>query len=751
MKIFSYLGFSVAILLLSCQACTTQLVDNLTIVKEEGKEYPGAAAGAERGWITAPAFADSSVANTWLVFRKEFDLSKVAAEPIPAEIAADTKYWLWVNDSLVIREGGLKWGPVPMGYYTDVEDLGPYLHKGSNKIEVLVWYFGKDGFSHKSSGQAGLSVAIRDLNIFTDTTWKVGIHEGFAVDSPAPRPNYRLPESNINFMAQKAGPLDRVDQPLYGFAGDWLAAIVRPNTRRVSVPRPIPQWKDFGLRSYENSPTFPFVSTGDTLRMKLPYNAQVTANLTISAPAAAPGIADGQLPYIDIRTDNYFGGGPPNVRTIYHPRPGSKQTFESPGWFNGHEVIYTIPAGITVHDLKYRETGFATEFTGAFSCDDDFYNRLWEKARRTLYVTMRDSYMDCPDRERAQWWGDVVLESGETFYALDRKSDRLTKKAILELMEWQRPDSTIYSPVPAGNWDQELPTQMLASVGYYGIWNYYLHTGDEATIKWVYPAVKRYLHVWETDADGLVIPRKGGWTWGDWGDEKDMPLIFNGWYYLALKGFANMAKLTGNQEDVVWASDKMERFKVAYNRKFWTGKAYRSPANMGATDDRGQALAVVSGLAPAEHFPAIREVFRTQAYASPYFEKYVEEALFQMGYADDALARMKRRFGPMVKSPLTTLWEGWDIGSAKWGGGTNNHAWSGGGLTLLSQYVVGIVPLTPGYGSVRIRPQLGSLNRASAYVDTPLGLLKVEVRRQGNKLKVDYDAPDGMAVIVVAE
>ncbi|MFR7465122.1 MAG: hypothetical protein ACLUVG_09725 [Phocaeicola vulgatus] len=30
---------------------------------------------------------------------------------------------------------------------------------------------------------------------------------------------------------------------------------------------------------------------------------------------------------------------------------------------------------------------------------------MWEKSQRTLYITMRDTYMDCPDRERAQWWG----------------------------------------------------------------------------------------------------------------------------------------------------------------------------------------------------------------------------------------------------------------------------------------------------------------------------------------------------------
>ena len=92
-------------------------------------------------------------------------------------------------------------------------------------------------------------------------------------------------------------------------------------------------------------------------------------------------------------------------------------------------------------------------------------------------VTPNDTYYDCPDRERAQWWGDAVNEIGEAFYALDPRSNDLAKKGILELMNWQREDGTIFSPVPAGNWNKELPMQMLNSVGYYGIWNYYQYTG----------------------------------------------------------------------------------------------------------------------------------------------------------------------------------------------------------------------------------------------------------------------------------
>ena len=46
-------------------------------------------------------------------------------------------------------------------------------------------------------------------------------------------------------------------------------------------------------------------------------------------------------------------------------------------------------------------------------------------------------------------------------------------KAIRELIGWQREDGVLHAPIP-GNYKQELPGQILASIGYYGFWNYYI-------------------------------------------------------------------------------------------------------------------------------------------------------------------------------------------------------------------------------------------------------------------------------------
>ena len=677
--------------------------------------------------------------NQWSGFRKVIHLDQAPGQAI-ARISADSKYWLWINGELVVFEGQLKRGPTPNDTYFDRVDLTKYLKRGDNTIAVLLWYFGKHGFSHKSSGQAGLvfDAQVDGEALLSDGSWKATIHPAYG-NTGAPHPNYRLPESNIRFDAQHdlfGWQNPGFDDSAWAAAAEYGVAPCDP--WNALIERPIPLWKDFGLKDYVNAAELPKVSDGKTIKAKLPYNAQVTPYLKVEGPA-------GQL--IDIRMDNYRGGKAVNVRGEYVTRQGV-QAYENLGWMNGHEVHYTIPTGFKILQLKYRETGYNTEFTGTFECDDDFLNRYHKKALRTLYITMRDTYFDCPDRERAQWWGDMVNEMGEAFYALDPRSAHLAKKGILELANWQKGNGVIFSPVPAGNWNRELPMQMLNSVGYYGFWTYYQYTGDLETICTVYPAVKRYLSLWNLGNDGLVVPRKGGWLWGDWGRNKDMTILFNGWYYLALKGQLNMAKAVGAAGDVAGIEARMESIEQNFNQTFWNGKEYRSPGYKGKTDDRAHALAVISGLAKPEQYDAIRQVFQTQEHSSPYLEKYVGEALYQMRFEDDAIVRTKKRFKEMTNHPYTTLWEDWRIDGGGVCGGTINHAWSGGALTLLSQYGAGVAPVTPGYGTYHVLPQMGPLKIIKTTVPSVKGNIDVELHNGADVFTLKLNSPAGTTAVV---
>jgi hypothetical protein len=129
-------------------------------------------------------------------------------------------------------------------------------------------------------------------------------------------------------------------------------------------------------------------------------------------------------------------------------------------------------------------------------------------------------------------------------------------------------------------------------------------------------------------------------------------------------------------------------------------------------------------------------------------EKYVLESLFQMGDPDAALARMKQRYQKMVESEYSTLWEGWGIGSKDYGGGSYNHGWSGGPLTLMMQYVAGIAPVTPAYATYHVLPQMGPLRDLRATVPTVKGPIQVEMHRRSGQFTLSLTSPPGSRATV---
>jgi hypothetical protein len=258
---------------------------------------------------------------------------------------------------------------------------------------------------------------------------------------------------------------------------------------------------------------------------------------------------------------------------------------------------------------------------------------------------------------------------------------------------------------------------MLASIGKYGFWNYYFYTGDMETLKHVYPAIKRYLALWKIGQDGLVEHRSGGWDWADWGDNIDVPVLDNAWFCLALESAGNMARVLNDDAYASYCDNLRKSIIQAARQSFWAGDFCRSSQYKGITDDRANGMAILADFTtPAEEI-RIREFLKGRFAASPYMEKYILESYFIHNDMSEGLARMKKRYENMVNSPLTTLWEDWRIGGS--GGGSINHGWAGGPLTLLSQYIGGISPLGAGWKKILVHPQLGDLKWVKCTV--PIG------------------------------
>ena len=663
--------------------------------------------------------------NQWIAFRRDLTLDAVPEQAL-SHIAADSKYWLWINGEAVVFEGSLKRGPTPTGSYFDEVDLAPYLRKGENRIALLLWYFGKEGFSHKDSGRPQLYFRCPALP-GSDRDWLCRIHPAYGT-AQCPPPNYRLPESSLSFDARKDIPLWQTAAP-EGFS----PALAVESSLGELQPRPIPQWKDFGIRKvrFETRPG----TECDTLVARLPHNMQMTPILQLSDPEGGHRIG--------IETDHAAIGSTENLRAEYITRAGD-QSYESLGWLNGLKLILSVPHGVTVTGLSYRETGYDTEPQGHFLSDDPFFNRFWAKGLRTIYVNARDTFFDCPERERAQWWGDIVVILNECFYTYSTSLHALIRKGIWELCDWQKEDGTLYAPIPAGNWTKELPVQMLAAVSRYGFWSYYMNTGDRATVEHAYPAVKRYLDCYAIGPDGLTEYRTAGWNWGDWGDQRDMHLLQTTWYCIALEGAIEMARLLGQAEDEAAWQKRLDGVRKACNEVCWTGHGYRHPDYTGETDDRVQALAILGGIAGRDKYDSLFEVFREEEHASCFMEKYVMEALFCIGHGDYALERARKRFDYMVNHPdYDTLFESWEVGVKDWRCGSVNHAWSGAPLAVLPARMFGLYPLEAGWKRFAACPDPCIFDRCRLSFPTVAGTVAMSFRKKRGRILWRLDVPAG--------
>ena len=653
---------------------------------------------AAASWIWSQ---EDGPSDAWLCFRADVMLGAVP-EKVPAKIAADSTYWLWINGQRVITAGGLKRGPTPNDTYCDSVDLAPFLKSGSNSLAALVWFWGADGSSHISSGKGGFLLDSTLPALCTGSQWRFCRHPAFRHGEQR-KPQGVRSEYPVIFDAR--ADLPGWTEPGYDDAR-WEAAVNKgvPPAKPWGelVRRPIPFFRYSEPRKYENASALNTLQSGSVEAVAyLPANLQVYPRFKVVARAGCK---------ITVQPEHSYEA------TDYITRDG-EQSFEVPAWGNGHFVTYRIPDGVKVLSLDYRETGYDADFAGEFRCEDSALEKLWLKCARSVYVNLRDNFMDCPDRERSQWPGDMANSLPAGAFLLDRRADAIGAKALREFLNWQAPNGVLWGAVPSGRFRgsyREFPAQSLALIAV-GFPFYVNHTGDRVLAAEAVPRIRRYLlDCWPMNGDGLPEPRptKPGWNagtceWMDWGKQIDRCLLETAWYAWALAGFDSIRHAAELPPDPVVAA-RRSAIASAFDRVFWDDSvhAYRSNGFKEPPDDRGNAIAVCAGLAPSQRNAELARLFATRDGASIYMEHYVLDALFILGSPEAAMARLKRRYADCIASPCTTLPE--DFGQT---GLQTNHAWGAAVATTLVQHLAGVRPTEPGCGAVAVEPCPAGLNQ----------------------------------------
>ncbi|MDX1358481.1 MAG: hypothetical protein R3232_06600, partial [Clostridia bacterium] len=438
-------------------------------------------------WIWHP---EAKGPNNWVLFEKQFDL-EAEIKNASAYISTETKYLLVINGKTIVREGGLNRGPLPDAGYYDEVDITEHLIRGLNTIRVLVWYWGNQGRNNVDSGHGGLlfQAEIDKTVIKSDGTWDCMIHPSFEETSD-PMPSYLYGGHNIGYDS-------RCSESLFECNGERVSA-----TELGDYPvlpwgklyrRPIPLFRTYDESNY-NSISYEETNGAVTAEAVLPYACQMSPCFEIMSSSGG---------VIDIRSDRYeVNGGNGDEKNTYRGHrieyitKAGYQEFKAPTWLFGEKVMYKFTSGTEVLSLKFIESGYDCDFEGAFSTNESWTAGLFKKSRRTLYACMRDNYMDCPDRERGQWIGDVSSQVPQVFYMLGRSADKLTQKSITDFINWRDGD-ILRGNIPGAHCG-ELPSQSLNAIGMHGmIVSYYMHTGDRSILGPVYEPMQNYLQLWK--------------------------------------------------------------------------------------------------------------------------------------------------------------------------------------------------------------------------------------------------------------
>ena len=701
-------------------------------------------------WTANWIWTENCAEDSYVAFRKTFTLEQ-AVPTATAFISAADKYVLWVNGELVVLDGSLKRGPTPYDSYYDTVEL-TNLKQGENTIALLVAFNGRSGDGSivpvlvdeegDEYTQAGLIFELDagGTTICSDSSWKAARHTGYKnrVTAGADYPGYSqssmLAERNVyfdarddlgDFMAEgyndseweDATPVSKAgDLPF----GDLYSAMIQPIRFQDIV--------DFSNSAdYVGTP----LTQDTTLVLDLPGNIQFTPYFELEAPAGKK---------LTLYTDTYTDKQElPNFKDTYVTADGA-QCYENYPWRSGSKLIIEAEAGVTFTRLGYRASGFNGEQAGSFTSSDPGLDQLWQESLNTLAICMRDTYMDCPERERGPYMGDASNEIDAALYSYDQGGLDLTKKAILACVAWTGADGAIPSRAPSVK-PQEIPNQSLIFMT--SVYHYWLHSGDRETAEAYCNAFLNYLRLVEME-NGLPVYRDGSWTWDDWGDRIDTQLLQTGIYYYALNVTKSLADDLGITEGTEFLAERMDSMRENWRAVYYTEEGFKSPDSK-YVDDRANAMLALSGLAGEKDWPLITDVIMSTYQASPFIEKYVLEALCAMGRVDLALQRMRDRYAPMLKDEYDTLWETFDGET-----GTVNHGWTAAPLYILSKYAAGIRPTQAGFEAYEIAPG-NELDSFHCTVWTPKGEITAELETAAAEKTLTVTAIDAAGTIIVPE
>ncbi len=428
-------------------------------------------------------------------------------------------------------------------------------------------------------------------------------------------------------------------------------------------------------------------------------------------------------------------------------------------------------AGCAVSRIRQVALFYPFDDTASsFDSSDERLDRIWELCKHTLKATPFLGLYADGNRERMPYEADAYIQQ-LGHYAVDRELTvaRYTNQFLIHNPSWPT--------------EWQMHAVLMAYTDY-------LQTGDTEHLRANYDSLRAKTLIGLARADGLISTRTGLVTPEflctihrkidegrsivdnvDWPPSAEHPdgrgkpfgsrtplgerdghvfaainTVVNAFHFRSLVAMEAMARAAGKIADAKALGQRAAAVRASFNAKLLdrTRGLYRDGEGVEHASLHSNMFPLAFGLVPDEHKARVVSFVKSRGMAcSVYGAQYLLEALFDAGQAEAALGLMtadgRRGWLNMLRAGATMTTEAWDEHDKP--NLTWNHAWGSAPANILARKVVGVAPLEPGFGVVRIRPQVGALTAVTATVPTIRGSVKVAWKREAGRTSLEVVLP----------
>ena len=403
----------------------------------------------------------------------------------------------------------------------------------------------------------------------------------------------------------------------------------------------------------------------------------------------------------------------------------------------------------------YPQTG-----AGSFECSDEKLTRIWRTGVHSVRCCSEDTYTDCPTYEQTLWVGDA---RNEALVDLTANGDpRLSARCLRVTGQSLDRSPITESQVPSG-WQNVLPTWTFLWMRW--AQEHFQLTGDRAFAKELLTYLDRNIGGMKKAINSRGLFEMFAWNLFDWAP-MDTPADgivthISCLASLGLKQCAQLAKDMSNDAKSEEWSKLAGVIADGVNKHLWSDdkKAYldciRKDGKPSPTfSQQTQTAAYISGVAQGDRAKRCADLMHSPPKdfvkaGSPFFMFFLLEALVHENNFDALADTISDYWGKQTDAGATTFWEMYQEPDAKssFSGAAHRltrshcHGWSAAPTFFLTQYILGIRPLEPGYAKVLIAPQPTRLAWAQGKVPTPAGVIDCYWRSAPDRFDLAVSAP----------